>query len=46
MPGWSDNWAEEDGLRLVAEDIKKQIVSLGQLGPNPDNGMVAGSKSA
>jgi L-lactate dehydrogenase len=46
MPGWSDNWAEEDGLRLVAEDIKKQIVSLGQLGPNPGNRMVAGSRSA
>jgi L-lactate dehydrogenase len=46
MPGWSDNWAEEDGLRSVAEDIKKQIISLGLLGTQPGNGMVVGSKSA
>jgi len=29
--GWSDDWAEEDGLRSVAEDIQKQIRSLGSL---------------
>jgi L-lactate dehydrogenase len=46
MPIWSDNCAEEDGLRSVAEDIKKQIVSLGTLGPNQGNVETARSESA
>jgi L-lactate dehydrogenase len=46
MPGWSDNWAEEDGLRSAAEDIKKQIVSLGTLGPDKCMDMEVASKAA
>jgi malate/lactate dehydrogenase len=46
MPGWSDNWAEEDGLRSAAEDIKKQIVSLGTLGSDECMDMGVASKAA
>jgi L-lactate dehydrogenase len=46
VPGCSDNWAEEDGLRSVAEDIKRRIVSLGLLGPNQGNFETARSESA
>jgi L-lactate dehydrogenase len=45
MPKWSDNWSKEYGPLSVAEDIKKQIVSLRLLRTQPGNSMVAGSKS-
>ncbi|KAK3613568.1 hypothetical protein LTR56_027804 [Elasticomyces elasticus] len=28
MPGWSDDWAEEDAIRDTAEEIRRQIASL------------------
>jgi L-lactate dehydrogenase len=46
MLGWSDDWAERNELRVIAENIKKQIVSLGPLGLNQGNGVIAGLKSA